>query len=469
MDTRRHADPSARAEQHVAQAQAYKEKNELLMALQECEAAIQLAPGRADAHFLRGVLCERLGRGGDSLAAYKEAVRLDPDLKQAWDNLFEVEARLEGAQRADREAESPLLIVAGEGFGARAAAYVIDVVVLYGLQILGAIGGAFFAGVMLAFIGRDYDFEQAMNGPEFVVIALLFSVLYFTFLEAWFGATVGKFILGMRVLKIDGRFCDLRSAFVRALFRVVEGLFFGIPAGISMKSPLQQRFGDRAAKTVVVNSRTTRIPNPRSRWRLLLAIGLYLILVMGTIGMVFFIDIAATAGEALDLSGVVLGPEDFTPGFQEFPLDELGFSPGESIAGNEIESVFGVMSFEASEFVWGFSVSLSTMFDQTRFDAELDDEDLLADSLIEGMGTVGTPEQVEFFDLGAVGDASAGLTMVARSQGVSMRLDMAIFRRGGAGVFVYAMYVDGEAPSVPTVEICRMLDERILEAISSGD
>ena len=56
--------------------------------------------------------------------------------------------------------------------------------------------------------------------------------------------------------------------------------------------------------------------------------------------------------------------------------------------------------------------------------------------------------------------------MVERSQGAPLRLDMAIFRRGGAGVFVYVMYVDGEALSVPTVEICRMLDERILEAMT---
>ncbi len=69
MDTRRHADPSARAEQHLAQAQAYKEEKKWLGALWECEAAIRLAPGWADAYFLQSVLCERLGRGGDSLAA----------------------------------------------------------------------------------------------------------------------------------------------------------------------------------------------------------------------------------------------------------------------------------------------------------------------------------------------------------------------------------------------------------------
>lgn len=37
--------------------------------------------------------------------------------------------------------------------------------------------------------------------------------------------------------------------------------------------------------------------------------------------------------------------------------------------------------------------------------------------------------------------------MVERSQGAPLRLDMAIFCRGGAGVFVYVMYVDGEALS----------------------
>ena len=77
--------------------------------------------------------------------------------------------------------------------------------------------------------------------------------LYFVVLEA-FGGTLGKRILGMRIVKQDGSKPGFGAALVRNLLRVVDALPFAYLLGILMvaKSATKQRLGDRAAKTYVV-------------------------------------------------------------------------------------------------------------------------------------------------------------------------------------------------------------------------
>jgi tetratricopeptide (TPR) repeat protein len=86
--------PSAEAQQHLELAYAYEERNEFERALRECELAIQLAPDWAEAHNLQGIVLEGLERGEDAIAAYREAVRLDPAFHEARENLAEAEAEL---------------------------------------------------------------------------------------------------------------------------------------------------------------------------------------------------------------------------------------------------------------------------------------------------------------------------------------------------------------------------------------
>lgn len=61
------------------------------MALTECDAAIELDPSCADAHNLRGIVLEQLGRSGEAAEAYKKAIGLDPAFDEAIRNLWELE------------------------------------------------------------------------------------------------------------------------------------------------------------------------------------------------------------------------------------------------------------------------------------------------------------------------------------------------------------------------------------------
>jgi tetratricopeptide (TPR) repeat protein len=94
-------EPPVEARQHFEQADALEEENEFAQALHECELAIQLAPDWPEAHNLRGILLEELGQTEEALAAYGEAIRLDPTCQAAQENLLEAEKELNSEEEAE--------------------------------------------------------------------------------------------------------------------------------------------------------------------------------------------------------------------------------------------------------------------------------------------------------------------------------------------------------------------------------
>jgi tetratricopeptide (TPR) repeat protein len=86
-------DITTEAQNHLEQAyNYYEEAEDFEKALEECETAIELDPYLADAHNLRGVLLEELGRPFDALGAYKKALQLAPDFVEAEENLSDLKA-----------------------------------------------------------------------------------------------------------------------------------------------------------------------------------------------------------------------------------------------------------------------------------------------------------------------------------------------------------------------------------------
>lgn len=80
---------------------------------------------------------------------------------------------------------------------------------------------------------------------------LLAFVLYGTALERWLeGQTLGKKLLGLRVLSTTGAPVDLSTALKRNLFKFIEMVTIG--AGVCLASRRFQRPGDLLAATVVV-------------------------------------------------------------------------------------------------------------------------------------------------------------------------------------------------------------------------
>jgi uncharacterized RDD family membrane protein YckC len=86
---------------------------------------------------------------------------------------------------------------------------------------------------------------------------LALMVLYFVLLEGWLGATLGKWLLGLRVVRRpNGGIPGLTRSAVRNVLRLVDGLPALSILGIILilRSPERARFGDRVAGTRVIRS-----------------------------------------------------------------------------------------------------------------------------------------------------------------------------------------------------------------------
>jgi uncharacterized RDD family membrane protein YckC len=89
-------------------------------------------------------------------------------------------------------------------------------------------------------------------------ICLVFLFVIFAYLilmEAYVGWTVGKRILGMRIVDDSGGKIGLSKSAIRNALRLLDGLPAFNILGIILiaTSPRAQRFGDRIAKTYVVS------------------------------------------------------------------------------------------------------------------------------------------------------------------------------------------------------------------------
>lgn len=87
---------------------------------------------------------------------------------------------------------------------------------------------------------------------------LVIMALYFVLLEGWFGTTLGKWVLGLRVIGTDGRLPGLRKSLVRNALRVVDSLptLNILGAILIQRSEERARFGDRVAGTRVIRTRS---------------------------------------------------------------------------------------------------------------------------------------------------------------------------------------------------------------------
>ena len=81
------------------------------------------------------------------------------------------------------------------------------------------------------------------------------GVAYYIVCEAATGATLGKHMVGIRVVGEDGEHVTFGAAVVRNLLRLVDALFFYLVGFLfAIVSTRGQRLGDRAAHTIVVRS-----------------------------------------------------------------------------------------------------------------------------------------------------------------------------------------------------------------------
>lgn len=139
------------------------------------------------------------------------------------------------------------------GVGRRLLAIIIDGIII-GI-VDGIIAAIFHIGMATTTNG---SVSYSASGPGSLVPSIIF-IVYVIVLEATMGATLGKMALGLRVVKMDGSPISWGESIIRNLLRIIDVIPVFIPyllgAILIWTSPMKQRLGDRAAKTVVVRRR----------------------------------------------------------------------------------------------------------------------------------------------------------------------------------------------------------------------
>ena len=135
--------------------------------------------------------------------------------------------------------------------GERVVAYLLDVVVI-----------AAYYFVIYFLIGQLFNGSRLLDGLDNWSIMAIHSVIslpvlfYTLLLESFFeGQTIGKRIIKIKVIKIDGYQASFGDYLIRWLFRIVEVTgIMGIVGLIAMNtSKKTQRIGDMAAGTAVIS------------------------------------------------------------------------------------------------------------------------------------------------------------------------------------------------------------------------
>lgn len=126
--------------------------------------------------------------------------------------------------------------------GRRGVAIIIDTVVI------AVVGGLLGVGV--------FGFGTGATDPT-NVLTTAFGLLYFILLEGYLdGQTLGKKLLGIKVVREDGGELELRGAVIRNVLRIIDALpfFYVIGIIVIVVSDENQPIGDLVGDTYVVRT-----------------------------------------------------------------------------------------------------------------------------------------------------------------------------------------------------------------------
>jgi uncharacterized RDD family membrane protein YckC len=194
----------------------------------------------------------------------------------------------------------------GKHFEIRAAAYVIDALLIYGLSLLFVKAFEKLFPQILILVERLFHVSfniGNLSSPATAGFSFLVTLSYMVVFERICGGSLGKLILRMRVVQEDGSRLRLGLAIVRGVFRPVDLFMMAFVAYLSMKPPLYQRLGDKIAGTMVV-SRGQAV-NPVKLWPWRLASSAVLFLIVGT-----SIQLCSVATQVYDIQKLVISDAD---------------------------------------------------------------------------------------------------------------------------------------------------------------
>jgi uncharacterized RDD family membrane protein YckC len=149
---------------------------------------------------------------------------------------------------AQSEAQQIVSGAALAGMGDRAIAAVLDSVVIAFLMVaVGMWAAAHWGGITPS----GFELRGIAAFFTFSSVSILWFLYYWMF-EGLFGTTLGKLVMNLRVVRVDGSKIDLRKSLIRNLLRLIDAIgVYLVGFLVAVLSQKRQRLGDHAAGTIV--------------------------------------------------------------------------------------------------------------------------------------------------------------------------------------------------------------------------
>jgi len=130
-----------------------------------------------------------------------------------------------------------------------------------GRRVLATLADGIVLGFVFGVMSMLFGSSSAQGGQVSASLdgfsALVYFVLVFAYyflMEGYLGQTVGKMLLGIKVVREDtDEVPGIKAAIIRTVMRLIDGLFAYLVAFIAvLASQKNQRLGDMLANTLVV-------------------------------------------------------------------------------------------------------------------------------------------------------------------------------------------------------------------------
>jgi uncharacterized RDD family membrane protein YckC len=130
----------------------------------------------------------------------------------------------------------------------RALAYIIDDFLMTLLIMM-----IFWESIIA--VSSDADAMMQLMKVELVMPLIILKIIYQTFFVWYYGATIGKIIVKIRVIDADswGRI-SIFSSFLRAVGRIFSEMFFYIGFLVGFFNEGRKTFHDITGKSLVINA-----------------------------------------------------------------------------------------------------------------------------------------------------------------------------------------------------------------------
>ena len=175
----------------------------------------------------------KLSRAGES------AVRVIHDV-ESWSEVADVQGKASSLPLAS--------------FNKRAIAFLIDLALIIGITMAITVIPDLLSFSVLGFL------TGSVSTVLFITVGLLW--LYSTLLEGFDGQSLGKRVIGLKVVRTDGKKMSYDHAAVRNFGKVLPLLPFDLLIGWRIPNPVFKRYFDKFAGTTVITLRSD-FPNAK--------------------------------------------------------------------------------------------------------------------------------------------------------------------------------------------------------------